>query len=244
PYATCEDNYIFAKFAKDMGVANLDFQRHFDPEFGDELLRRDDITPNSKGAELAGIRNGVGGFDIEGIINNIKDGKIKIVYLIDDDILSYRPELDEVFNKLDYLIVHASNFNKTSEKANIIFPSSTYAEKNGTMINFEGRIQRLRPAVSVMEKDRSLDLMTVSRMDKFGTDFDRWANKNKKDALPTWKIIANMMNSVGHKYKYDMAENVFNEMVNIIPELDGLDYDIIGDSGINIKSIKEKLHKV
>src|SRR3972149_4266538 len=135
-YSTVEDNYVFARFAKSVfNSNNIDFIRYEDPSFGDEILRKNDITPNSLGTELVGITPGKNGLNIEGIISGIKDGHIKALYIIEDDIVNAKPGLEDVLAKLDLLIVHATNFNKTASLADIVFPASTYAEKNGTLVN-------------------------------------------------------------------------------------------------------------
>jgi len=235
PYATCEDNYIFAKFAKSIvGSKHLDFMRHEDPSFSDDLLRRNDITPNSKGAELAGAVPGKEGLDFEGIINAIKSGRIKVLYILEDDIVSARPELEDVLKKLHLVIVHSTNFNKTTELADYVFPAATYAEKNGVMVNFLGRAQRIKPAAATLELDRSLDSMSLSRLDKFGTQYDAWAKGNKKDTRSTWKIVQMLMQLFGHKLKFNTAEEVFLDMAKTNESFRGLNYEIIGDSGTQL----------
>ena len=236
PYATCEDNYLFARFAKTIiGSKHIDFMRHNDPSFGDDLLRRDDISPNSKGTELVGAVPGKGGLNFDGIMAAIKSGKIKAIYIIEDDIISANPELEKILSRLDLLIVHATNFNKTTELADYVFPASTYTAKNGVFVNFQGRVQRIRPAASTIEQDRSLDGMTLSRLDKFGTQFDSWANGNKRDARSTWKILQALMQLYGIKTKYSIAEDVFIDLSKNINAFKGLNYDIIGELGIKLK---------
>ncbi len=51
-YVTNEDLFAFTKLARSMGVKNIGYMKHIDPSFGDDLLRRDDMTPNSAGADL------------------------------------------------------------------------------------------------------------------------------------------------------------------------------------------------
>ncbi len=54
-FATNEDNYILAKFAKDViGTHNVDFVRHYEGE-DDTVLIRSDKTPNAAGAEAVGV---------------------------------------------------------------------------------------------------------------------------------------------------------------------------------------------
>jgi len=237
PFATCEDNYITAKFARTvLQTGNLDFVRHIDPAFADDILRTEDITPNSLGAELTGVQPSKSGQDIKGILNSIKEKKIKALYIIEDDIIEAYPEFESAIAGLDLFIVHSANENKSTAIADIVFPSSTFAEKNGTFINVNGMIQRIRPAVATIEQDRAIDGMSMSRLDKFGTKWDRWASGKKIDAKSTWKILTSIAKSMGSKHKYNMAEEVFNEMAETLKEFKSIDYDDIGESGIKINS--------
>ncbi len=240
-YATLEDNYVAAKFAKSvLGTGHLDFARHIDPNFGDDILRRDDITPNSTGAEIAGVTPSKNGQDFDGIIKSIKDGKIKALYILEDDIIAIKPELENIFAKLDLLIIHSTNFNRTTVLADIVFPAATYAEKNGTFINFEGRAQRIRPAMATLDVDRALEGMSMSRLDKFGTKFDRWAQGKHFDARASWKILVGLASTLGHKMKYGMAEEVFLDIANNIDAFKGLDYDSLGELGLKLQSMNSK----
>ena len=237
PYATCEDNYLAAKFARTvLQTGNLDFIRHIDPSFADDILRTEDITPNSLGAELVSIQPSKTGSDIQGILNAIKEKKIKALYLIEDDIVEAYPEFENSIAGLELFIVHSTNHNRSTALADLIFPAATFAEKNGTFVNVSGVVQRIRPAISVVEQDRALDGMSMSRLDKFGTKWDRWASGKKINALPTWKILTLLAKAMGSKLKYNMAEEVFAEMANSIDAFKGLDYDVIGELGAKIKS--------
>ncbi len=242
PYTTLEDNFMIAKFAKSvLSTGNLDFVKHTDPEFGDDILKINDITPNSLGAELAGIAPSKNGKNFEQIIKGIKEGKIKALYLIEDDLVAHDSELENVLSKLDLFIVHATNFNKSTTLADIVFPASTYAEKNGTFVNFDGKIQRIKPAVATIDADRALDGMAMSRLDKFGTKFDSWASGKKYDARATWKILAGLSSALGQKYKYQLAEEIFAELSGSIDAFKNYNYDDIGEFGALIKTKKNEL---
>ncbi|MFB3055999.1 MAG: molybdopterin-dependent oxidoreductase [Ignavibacteriaceae bacterium] len=244
-HASCEDNYLLAKFARTViGCGNLDFMNHIDSEFGDDLLKQNDVTPNSMGAKLTGISPSKSGLNFEGIIKAIREGKIKALYILEDDVVSANPQLENIFAKLDLLIVHSSNYNKTTVLADIIFPAAPIAEKNGTLINFEGVIQRIKPAVATIDVDRALDGMEMSRLDKFGTTFDRWATGVKRDAKASWKILTGLSGAMGHKMKFNMAEEVFSEMSNQIEVFKGLNYDEIGETGVklNVNFVEQKVN--
>lgn len=245
PYVTSEDSFIISKFAKSvLNTSHLDFLRHNDPAFGDNILRQSDITPNSLGAELSGVSPSKQGLNFDGIINGIKEGKIKALYIIEDDLVSTDSSLENILAKLDLLVVNSSNFNRTTELADIVFPASTFAEKNGTIVNFEGWVQRIKPAVTTVESDRSLDGLELSRLDKFGTPFDRWNKSLKYDARATWKILLGLSSVLGSKIKYNLAEDIFREMSNNIPAFKGMDYDSIGELGVQLKNDLKQKNKI
>ena len=234
-YGTCEDNYAMVKLAKALGVTSIDFSKHVVEGDQDDILIREDKTPNSLGAELVGVKPSSGGMRLEGILRAIKDGKIKALYVMEDDPASFSEEFEQAISKLDLLIVHATNQNKTTALADVVFGVSAYAEKNGTFVNFQGRVQRIRPAVSTTEMDRAIDGMNMSRWDKFGTKFDRWMQGHKYDAKPSWKIFTSLSAQLGHKFKYEMAENVFAEISNSVEAFKGLDYDDVGELGAQLR---------
>jgi len=241
-FATNEDNFLAAKIAKNViGTGNLDFMRHIDPGFADDILRTEDVTPNSAGAELAGIKPSKSGLDVEGIFKAVDDKKIKALYIIEDDPVKFNPELENVLAKLDLLIVHSTNFNQTTALADIVFSASSYAAKHGTFVNVDGMIQRIRPAIVSVDEDRALEGMSMSRLDKFGTKYDRWASGNRIDEYPTWKILTLLSKAMGYKMKYNMAEVVFAEMSSTIDAFKDINYDDIGEPGIKIKTELSKI---
>lgn len=240
-YATCEDNYSMVKFAKSLGIVNIAFAHHTIPGDQDDILIREDKTPNSLGAELIGVKPGSGGLSLEGIQRAVKEQKVKAVFIMEDDIASLSEEWEQALGKLDLLIVSSSNKNKTTELADILFGASTYAEKHGTFVNFQGRIQRIHPAVATVEMDRALDMMNMSRWDKFGTKYDRWMQGHKYDSKPSWKIIISLSSRLGGKMKYEMAEEIFSDIANSVDAFKGLDYDVIGDLGVQIVNSESRL---
>lgn len=237
-FATLEDNFVLAKLAKQLNVTNVDFAHHVVEGDQDEILIREDKTPNAAGAEIVFAKSN--GMKLEGIYRSIKEGKTKALFVMEDDLGSISEDWEQALGMLDLLIVLASNGNKTTALADIVLPAATYAEKHGTFVNFQKRVQRISPAVSLEEMDRALDGMNMSRWDKFGTKFDRWNQGHKFDAKPSWKIISMIASHLGYKIKYELAEEVFDEIANNVDAFKGLDYDVIGELGAQIK-IKESV---
>jgi len=233
---TVEDAYLVSKFVRSINVKYFDFVPKVVAGSGDDILIQEDKSANTKGVELMGIDSSKGRLKFDEIITQIESGKIKALVLIEEDLINLNAAYEKALAKLDFLVTFSTNFDATTSLANVVFPASTYAEKNGTWINFQGRIQRIRPAVTTMEMERSLDGMSLSRWDKFGTDFDSWGKAKKNDARPTWKIISGLANAFGTKYKFTMADEIFNEIAHTNPLFTGLDYDVIGENGVQLKT--------
>jgi NADH-quinone oxidoreductase subunit G len=237
--ATNEDNYVFQKFIKEViGTKHLDFAQHLKTNDEDDFLIRADKSPNSSGALQVGVKPGDGGLDLSGIINGIDEGTIKALYVLEDDIAS-DPKFAAVLPNLELLIAHSSVRNRTTQLADIVFSSSTYAEKHGTFTNFEGRVQRITPAVATLENDRARDGFSMSRWDKFASQNDRWGRPIKKDARPTWRILTAIGSAMGAKMKYVTSEDVFREIAERIPAFRGLDYYKLGTRGVELKATEK-----
>lgn len=226
PYSTLEDNYTLKKFAKEIFKSDeIVYVPNIDESFADDLLKKADRTPNSNGLKLLGI-NPIS----ESHIEKLKAGKYKIVYIIGDDI-SRIPESEKFVKKIDTLIYHLSTKTKYSQDAYVLFPKSTYAEINGTYVNFRNRVQRLKPAVVTLEQERLIGEYSISRLDKFGAQNDSWSHGTRFNARPTWKILVSIAKSMGHDFKFENSEEVFMELANTIPQMKGWDYETIGAKG-------------
>jgi predicted molibdopterin-dependent oxidoreductase YjgC len=240
PFATNEENYLFQKFCSEvLGTRHIDFVRHVVEGEQDDLLIRADKAPNSSGAEEVGVRPRDGGLDVSGMIKAILEGKIKALYLLDEQ-LTLDASIITALAKLELLVLHSSNESGLMKYAEVVLPCSTFAEKHGTFTNFQGRVQRIKPSVAALEADRALDGFAMSRLDKFGTQFDRWARGTKRDVRPTWRIISSMANLMGAKYRYNTSEDVFNEIASTVPAFKGMSYMKIGNKGMMLRVRHEK----
>jgi NADH-quinone oxidoreductase subunit G len=230
-HATNEDNYLFQKFMKEgIGTKNVGFLRHEKSGDEDDKLIRQDKTPNSTGAAAVGVGPIQGGLDAAGILQALQSGAIRALYVMDDDVAAL-PEWKSAMENLDYLVVQSALENSTTALADAVLSSATYAEKHGTFMNFQGRVQRIRPAVTTLEVDRALDGFEMSRWDKFASKNDRWGRPVKRDARPSWRIVAAISSAAGLKMKYNSAEDVFREIAETVEAFKGLGYMKIGSMG-------------
>jgi NADH-quinone oxidoreductase subunit G len=237
-FATNEDNYIFHRFFKEViGSKNIGVLSHMNSKDEDDLLIRADKTPNSYGVRAVGIVGENVAFGIDHILKGISEGAIKVLYILEENIAA-NPKIAEVLANLEVLIVHSSMRNETTAKADIVLASSTFAEKHGTMTNFQGRVQMLRPAVAMIDHERALDGLAMSRWDKFAAPNDSWGKGTKRDVRSSWRIIAAVASAMGGKMKYASAEEVFKEMTERLAAFKGLSYTKIGIRGAVLKEIK------
>ncbi len=237
-HATNEDNYIFQKFVREaLGVKKIDLVEHVVAGDEDDLLVRADKTPNATGAREVGIRPSASADALPAILQGIREGSIKALYVLEDDIAA-DPSVREALSNLELLIVHAHERTATTDLADIVFAASSYAEKHGTFVNFQRQVQRIRPAVTTLEQDRALDGFNMSRWDKFAAHNDTWGKGPRRDARPSWRIIMALAAAMGLKYKYQSAEDVFREIVERVPAFKGLSYSALGSRGRRLATQK------
>ncbi len=234
PFSTLEDNYTLKKTAKDLyDCENICYIPNIDESFGDDFLRRSDKTPNSTGLKLLGINAYT-----EKHIEDIKAGKYKAVVVMNDDLARVK-NYDDLYKNIEMGILFNSCTNKSSEKASIIFPISTYAELQGTFVNFENKVQRIRPALSTLENERIIGEFAMSRIDKFGAHNDRWTHGTKFNSRPAWKVLEFFANVSGNKFNYDTTEDVFIELANSVKGMEGADYETVGHKGFVVGKMNE-----
>ncbi len=98
-----------------------------------------------------GYSESAGGRSAAQIAQAAADGDITALYLFETDPLRDQPDA-ELWNrglaKAGLVVAHASVLTEgLREHANVIFPADSYAEKEGTVVHPDGRLQRLRTAI-------------------------------------------------------------------------------------------------
>jgi len=229
PYSTLEDNFTLKKFANEVfDNNNIIYFPHNEPDFEDDKLKKADKTPNSNGLKLLGIRQ-YSDNDIE----DLKNGKYHILYIINEDFSKLAGYKDLVKN-IDFVIQHLHTRNEFLNFSNVVLPEAAYAEVNGTFVNFQNRIQRLKPAVMLLEQERLIGEYSFSRLDKFGAPNDRWTHGMKYNARPTWKIFKHIAKVIGHDFLFENSEEVFSEFCLNVLGKSGYDYGTVGSSGLQL----------
>ena len=84
------------------------------------------------------------------MIERAKEGKVKGMYIVGENPALSFPNstlVRETLEGLDFLVVQDMFLTDTAKLADVVLPVASFAEKEGTFTNFEGRVQRLRKVV-------------------------------------------------------------------------------------------------
>jgi NADH-quinone oxidoreductase subunit G len=86
-----------------------------------------------------------------GIAAALADGELSALYLLHADPLRTHPDRalwQRALEKANAVIAHSSFLTEgVREHATVVFPAASYAEKEGTVVHPDGRIQRVRPGI-------------------------------------------------------------------------------------------------
>jgi NADH-quinone oxidoreductase subunit G len=170
----------------------------------DHILMDGDRNPNTLGAQLFGVTGEKSGHRLPDLAQNIRSGAIKAVVALGED-LTLLGLTSEELQKLSALIVMDILPNETTRSATVLLPSSAFSEKRGSMINIKGRLQRLNRATQPP-----------------GT------------ARDDWEIIRDLIQKLTGSNGIYLIEDVFKQITESIPEMNGLSLSRIGDQGIQL----------
>jgi len=120
----------------------------------DSILLNADRNPNSNGAKLMGIAATPMGSNLPKIAEGIRNGKIKTLIVIGEDVTKYGIGAD-LLGKLQTLIVSDILPNKTTALAHYLLPGCAHLEKRGSFVNAKGRVQRFMQAIDTKGNSRA-----------------------------------------------------------------------------------------
>ena len=116
----------------------------------DDFLIKPEKVANARGARDVGFAPGEGGLDLPGILAACASGDIKVLWVIGSGDLLAVAGLDAVepaVGKLEALLLQDTNLSSLTDRATVVIPGCAGAEKDGSMTNHAGRVQRIRPAL-------------------------------------------------------------------------------------------------
>jgi formate dehydrogenase alpha subunit len=147
------------------------------------------------------------GMKVTQMIPAAHDGTLKALYIIGENPLVSDPDLnhcEKSLHNLDFLVVQDIFLTETAKLADVVLPSACYAEKEGTFVNTERRVQRVRKAV-----------------------------EPPGQAWDDWKITCEIATRMGYPMAYDGGRQIMEEIAKITPSYTGISYDRIDYEGIH-----------
>ncbi len=147
------------------------------------------------------------GLKVTEMIPKALKGELKALYIIGENPLVSDADLAHVvkgIDNLDFLVVQDIFLTETAQAADVVFPSSCFAEKDGTFSNTERRVQRIRKAVNP-----------------------------PGEAMDDWWITAQIAARMGFDMNYENAEAIMAEIARVTPSYGGITYDRISYEGIH-----------
>ncbi len=154
-----------------------------------------------------GMLTGKPGLSTVEIMNAAYDDKVKGLYIMGENPMVTDPNLnhtEEAVKKLDFLVVQDIFMTETALYADLILPAATYAEKDGTFVNSDRRVIRVRKAVD-----------------------------SPGEARDDWKITYDLAAKMGYNLgNYKSASDIFDEIAEAAPMMKGISWDRIDKQGI------------
>jgi predicted molibdopterin-dependent oxidoreductase YjgC len=147
------------------------------------------------------------GYRLDQMMSGLHDGRVKALYLIGENPAQTEPNahhVEEGLEQLEFVVAQDLFLNDTTRKhANVVLPASSFAEKDGTFTNTERRVNRVRKAID-----------------------------SPGQAREDWRIVVALANALGANWRYESAEDAWNEFADLSPNWSGIRYDRLEDVGL------------
>lgn len=141
------------------------------------------------------------------IFDAIADGRIRALYQIGENPRlseANAKHVEEALNKIEFLVVQDIFLTETAKFADVILPSCSYAEKDGTFTNTERRVQRVRKAIPPVGESK-----------------------------PDWLIVSEIAKRMGARgFDYRNSEQIMDEINMLTPSYGGITYQRIEKIGL------------
>ncbi len=138
-------------------------------------LREAGVLPNA-GPGLSEPAREQFGRDARAIAQGLADGELSALVLLQSDPLGELPEPElwrRALERATTVVAYASSLSEDLlAHADVVFPAQAYAEKEGTVVHPDGRIQRLRPAVAQPGNTRAQWRVLVELAHAVGLDLE------------------------------------------------------------------------
>ena len=188
--------------ATDVGASPINYPGYI--PIGNEENRRK--VANIWGVPFESLSSKPGLTTVE-IAKAAYDGKIKALYIMGENPMVTDPNLNHTknaFEKLDFVVVQDIFHTETTPYADVILPAASFAEKNGTFVNSDRRVLRVRKVV-----------------------------ETPGSARQDWQIIQEIAKHMKKPMtSFTNESDIFDEIASVTPMMAGISYDRIENGGI------------
>jgi formate dehydrogenase alpha subunit len=140
------------------------------------------------------------------MIKKARQGKIKAMYIVGENVLLSAPnihEVQEALSRLEFLAVQDMFLTETAQLAHLVLPSASFAEKDGTLTSTERRVQLTRKCVEPLGETK-----------------------------PDWQIFCELAGQAGYReMNYRNPEKIMEEIAFLTPIYEGLSYGKLDNAG-------------
>lgn len=192
---TNEELFLTRRIADAVGTQLIDIVPRTGE--GDALLLSADRNPNTAGAKLLGVATG----KLPEIAAEANAHKVKLLLALGEDALASGIDLKRIGTVIAMNILP----DQTTNSANVVLPAAGFAEKRGSMVNKNSRLQRLNNAINP-----------------------------PGEARDDWEILADLLKGICGE-QFATLEDVFKGIATSVPAFDGLTFSRIGDLGVQLK---------
>ena len=141
------------------------------------------------------------------IIKEAYIGNIKALYIMGENPMISDPNLnhtDEALKRPEFIVVQDIFHTETTPYAHVILPATSFAEKNGTCVNSDRRVLRVRKALNA-----------------------------PGEARQDWQIISQIAEKMGKPFPNYLNESeIYLEIAKVTPMMSGINYDRLKNGGI------------
>jgi len=138
------------------------------------------------------------GLRIPNMIDAALDGTFKGIYIQGEDIVQSDPNTQHIsagLRAMECVVVQDLFLNETASYAHVFLPGSSFLEKDGTFINAERRISRVRKAIAPLA--------------------------GKAD----WEVTVALSNALGYPMHYNHPSEIMDEIARLTPTFAGVTYE-------------------
>ena len=146
------------------------------------------------------------GLTVVEMMNAAAEGKIKAIYIMGENPVLSDPDSNhvvEALKNLEFLVVQEIFLSETAELADVVLPSASFAEKEGTFTATDRRVQLVRQAIEPLG-----------------------------ECKPDWQIICQLAQRMGASgFEFSTPKEIMDELASLSPIYGGISYERLEKEG-------------